>query len=153
MGRSPGAGGGAGGSGCCRYSCGSVQLLLRRRLLPPRRTSGVARKGRTPAPLPLRGSQVSSSLRRRRGRGPRPAPARQPSAPPKPYLSLQVWSAKRARAGRGAPSGREAAPPRVSPRAASLSLSAVEAPPCCDLVAVVTLQPEHGVGVRGGGLG
>ncbi|KAM7104795.1 uncharacterized protein WM277_022724 [Molossus nigricans] len=32
-------------------------------------------------------SQVSSSLRRRQGRGPCPAPARQPPAPPQPYLS------------------------------------------------------------------
>lgn len=89
MGRAPGAGGGGGGaSGCCRYSCRSVQLLLRRRrLLPSRWASCVARRGRTEAPLPLGVSQVSSSLRRRQGRGPRPAPARQPPAPPKPYLS------------------------------------------------------------------
>lgn len=85
--RAPGAGGDGGGSGCCRYSCRSVQLLLRRRLLPSRWASCVARRGRTKAPLPLEVSQVSSSLRRRQGRGPRPAPARQPPAPPQPYLS------------------------------------------------------------------
>lgn len=89
VGRAPGAGGGGGGaSGCCRYCCRSVQLLLRRRrLLPSRWASCVARRGRTEAPLPPGVSQVSSSLRRRQGRGPRPAPARQPPAPPKPYLS------------------------------------------------------------------
>lgn len=87
VGREPGAGGGSGESGCCRYSCRSVELLLRRRLLPSRWASRVAWRGRTEALLPLGVSQVSSSLRRLQGRGPCPAPARQPSAPPKPYLS------------------------------------------------------------------
>lgn len=35
VGRAPGAGGGGGDSSCCRYSCRSVELLLRRRLLLP----------------------------------------------------------------------------------------------------------------------
>lgn len=118
VGRAPGAGGGGGGdgSGCCRYSCRLVQLLLRRRLLPSRWASGVARRGRTEAPLPLGVSQVSSSLRRRQGRGPRPAPARQPPAPPKPYLSAPGED-RGPRSGRGrSPWPRAAAARLLCPR-------------------------------------
>ena len=116
VGRAPGAGGGGDGSGCCRYSCRLVQLLLRRRLLPSRWASGVARRGRTEAPLPLGVSQVSPSLRRRQGRGPRPAPARQPPAPPKPYLSAPGED-RGPRSGRGrSPWPRAAAARLLCPR-------------------------------------
>ena len=89
---------------------------IRRRLLPSRWASGVARRGRTEAPLPLGVSQVSSSLRRRQGRGPRPAPARQPPAPPKPYLSAP-GDDRGPRSGRGrSPWPRAAAARLLCPR-------------------------------------
>lgn len=152
VGRAPGASGGS--SGCCRYSCRLVQLLLRRRLLPSRWASGVARRGRTKAPLPLGVSQVSSSLRRRQGRGPRPAPARQPPAPPKPYLSAPGED-RGPRAGRG----RRPGPARLffsargeagSLRQASLSPSTLRSPeltswqgsPCTQNTVWVLGEPE-----------
>lgn len=126
LGREPGAGGGGGGaSGCCRYSCRSVQLLLRRRrLLPSRWASCVARRGRTEAPLPLGVSQVSSSLRRRQGRGPRPAPARQPPAPPKPYLSAPGEDRARRALGRGAVPAEHSRRALLSPRTGRLVFQA-----------------------------
>lgn len=125
VGRAPGAGGGGGGgSGCCRYSCRSVQLLRRRLLLPSRWASCVARRGRTKAPLPFEVSQVSSRLRRRQGRGPRPAPARQPPAPPQPYLSAPGEGPGTARWA-GAPSWQSAVTARLlAPWSARLVLRA-----------------------------
>jgi hypothetical protein len=126
VGQAPGAGGGGGDSDCCRYSCLSVELLLRRRLLPSRWASCVARRGRTQAPLPPGVSQVSSSLRLRQGRGARPAPARQPSAPPKPYLSAPGEQRGRRAQGWGAVpahvTAHEAAPPRAPSLSACLHL-------------------------------
>lgn len=80
----PSAGGGAGDWGGCGSRGRSAQLLLRRRFLPSRRASRVAKRGRAEAPLPLRVSQVSSRRRRRQGRGRIPRLRASPAPRPGP---------------------------------------------------------------------
>lgn len=111
MGRAPGAGGGGGGPGGCRYSRLSARLLLRHRLLPPRRAASVARRGRTPAPLPSEAPRCAPARDVGRGEAPEPR-LRAASAPPR-LPGRQVRTRPRAGRGRG-PGGAAAA--RSGPR-------------------------------------